>query len=406
MNTAMARKWFRLGLLNLAIVALLGTLMRYKIAYNFPFFEQKNLLHAHSHFAFNGWISHFLFTGLAWMICKYLDEGRQKKYQWMVILNLVFAYGMLFSFAMQGYAAISISFSTASILLSMVFVLSFINDAFYFPKNYPAKRWAIAGLLLNVLSAAGPLFLGYMMATGTIDHRNYLGSIYYFLHFQYSGWFFFASMALVISQLPASFPSLKKYFSVFVATVIPTYFLSVLWAKLPQGLYIVTVVATLLQMLAWFWLIYKSWPFFKNLSTLPTWVNWFFYAALFALSVKFILQTISVVPSLSQLVFGIRPIVIAYLHLVLLAVYSLFIIGFLLARGFLEINKTVKLAALLFFAGVFINESLLGIQGFAAFFYVPVPYINEMLFFTAVLLLLSAAGMYVFQKKKLTRQDL
>lgn len=404
MNTALAKKWFRLGLLNLAIVALLGTLMRYKIAFNFPFLEQKNLLHAHSHFAFNGWISHFLFTGLAWMIGKYLDAGRQKKYQWMVILNLLFAYGMLFSFAVQGYAAISISFSTASILLSMVFALSFINDAIYFPPNYPAKRWAIAGLLLNVISAAGPLFLGYMMATGTVDHRNYLGSIYYFLHFQYSGWFFFASMALVISLLPADFPSLKKYFWVFVATVIPTYFLSVLWAKLPQGLYIVTVAATLLQMFAWFWLIDKALPFFKRLSKIPTWVNWFFYAALFALSVKFILQTVSVVPALSQLVFGIRPIVIAYLHLVLLAVYSLFIIGFLLARDFIGISPKLKLAALLFFAGVFINETLLGIQGFAAFFYVPVPYINEMLFFTAVLLLVSAGGMYIFQKKQVRKQ--
>ena len=46
----------------------------------------------------------------------------------------------------------------------------------------------------------------------------------------------------------------------------------------------------------------------------------------FALSAKFLLQLGSTIPALSQLGFGFRPIVIAYLHLVLLAVISLFLL--------------------------------------------------------------------------------
>lgn len=398
MDKTIAKKWFRLGLLNLAIVALLGTLMRYKIAFNFPFLEQKNLLHAHSHFAFNGWISHFLYTGLAWLICSYIESRLHKKYNRMLLINILLSYGMLISFSIDGYSAISISFSTASILLAMVFALSFIKDAGTVGIPFPAKSWAIAGLLCNVISAAGPLFLGYMMASHTVDHRNYLGSVYYFLHFQYNGWFFFAAMALVIWKLPEAFPAMRKYFWLFAITVVPTYFLSVLWAKLPGWLYLLTVMATLVQMFAWCWLLIRCWRPIRALRKIYNWVQLFFYAAVVALSLKFILQTISVIPSLSQLVFGIRPIVIAYLHLVLLAVYSLFIIGYLFYHDLIALNNTAKTTALAFFGGVFINESLLGIQGFAAFFYVPVPFINEMLFITACILLVSASGLVISQR--------
>ncbi|HRN44574.1 MAG TPA: hypothetical protein PLH20_07300, partial [Flavobacterium sp.] len=47
--------WLKFSLLNLCLVAALGVLMRYKIGFEFPFFNQKNILHSHSHFAFSGW---------------------------------------------------------------------------------------------------------------------------------------------------------------------------------------------------------------------------------------------------------------------------------------------------------------------------------------------------------------
>ncbi len=209
-------------------VALYGMLMRYKIAFNFPFFDQKNLLHAHSHFAFSGWISHMLYSGLALLVQPYLLSNTQKKYSRLLIANLICSFGMLLSFTAQGYKAVSIGFSTLSIFIAIAFAYTFITDAKKLPRKFAARPWAMAGLLLNVLSAAGPLFLAYMMATKNINHHSYLASVYYFLHFQYSGWFFFGSMALLVHNLPESVGSLKKYFYIFVITVIPTFFLSVL----------------------------------------------------------------------------------------------------------------------------------------------------------------------------------
>jgi hypothetical protein len=52
--------WLQFSVINLLIVALLGVLMRYKIGFAFPHFNQKYLQESHSHFAFIGWISHTL----------------------------------------------------------------------------------------------------------------------------------------------------------------------------------------------------------------------------------------------------------------------------------------------------------------------------------------------------------
>lgn len=391
------KKWFGWGIFNLAIVALYGVVMRYKIAFDFPFLDQKNLLHAHSHFAFSGWVSQVLYTGLMWVVFPFLDIVKRKKYHLLMALNLLSSFGMLIAFSIQGYKFVSITFSTLSIFIAAAYAIVFIRDQKRMPKVHPTKNWSVVALLLNVLSAAGPLFLAYMMATKNIEHNYYLGSIYYYLHFQYSGWFFFGGMALLVNYLPNTFPSLKKYFNVFALTVVPTFFLSMLWAKLPSWLYIITVVATFVQLFAWLSLSAKLWQHFKPKVKSAEWFKWFFCIAALALTLKFTLQAVSVVPSLSQLVFGFRPIVIAYLHLVLLGGYTLFLLGFLFEQRIIAATIASKTVAFVFLIGVLLNELFLGIQGVASFSYVMVPYINESLLVAAATLFLGAIGLFLVQ---------
>ncbi len=397
MKKNIMRKWFVLGIINLAIVALYGTLMRYKIVFDFPFLDQKNLLHAHSHFAFSAWISHALYCGLAILLMPHLSLKKQRYYHLLIALNLFCAFGMLIAFTVQGYKTVSIVFSTLSVVVSFIYAISFIRDKACLPASHAAIPWAVAALLLNVLSSLGPFSLAYMMATHSVNTSLYLGSVYYYLHFQYNGWFFFGAMALVTTCLPAGFPSLKKYFNVFALTVIPTFGLSVLWAKLPVWLYIIVVASTFAQLAAWVVLAMHLLRYFRQHGKvfIPAWIRLFFYAAALAFTLKFTLQAVSVIPSLSQLVFGFRPVVIAYLHLVLLGVYSLFIIGYLFSKGWLKPVKMTKAAAGMLLAGVLLNELLLAVQGFAAFAYMPVPYINEALLAAALVLLCSAIAMVV-----------
>lgn len=399
MNT---QKWFRIAIFNIIVVALYGSLMRYKIAFDFPFFNQKNLLHAHSHFAFGGWVSHLIYTGLTWLAAKHLSAEKIKKYHRLILANLICSFGMLISFTIEGYKFTSITFSTLTLIVSFIYGWVYIKDLKSFPANNPSAPWIKTGLLLNILSAAGPLALAYTMAIKHVDSYFYLGSVYYYLHFQYSGWFFFGSMALVVAALPKEFPSLHNQFKVLAATAIPTFFLSILWVKLPMWLYILTVIATVIQFVTWIIILKKLLTLknYKTEQTYPNWVNIFFIAALFSITVKFLLQTISVIPSLSNLVFGLRPIVIAYLHLVLLGVYSLFYIGYLFANKWISITPLARFSAFLFLVGVVLNELFLGVQGIVAFAYIPIPHINELLFFAAIILFSSALILFLSQWKK------
>ena len=395
------KNWFRIGLFNLILVALYGMVMRYKIAFDFPLFDQKNLLHAHSHFAFSGWLSHFLYAALLYIIHPYLNKQQLKKYNVLIIANLVCAFGMLVAFTIQGYKFVSIALSTASLVVAVFYAWYFIRDSKYLPAADASKPWAVWGLILNVLASAGPFSLAYMIATKNISHEIYLGSIYYYLHFQYSGWFFFATVAVAAHLFSPVSAFVKPYFKFFAITVIPTFFLSILWAKLPMWLYVITVVATFFQLGAWILLLRKIWAVVRQSQGVKNnWSTVFFGAAALAVTFKFILQAVSVVPSLSQLVFGFRPIVIAYLHLVLLGVYSLFIIGYLFQTGYIRTTKANKAASCCFLAGVVLNEAFLATQGIGAFSYLPVPYINEMLLGAAVVLCGSAAWLFLLNRRQ------
>mgnify|MGYP000750608955 FL=1 len=96
------RKYAGLALLNLGIVAFYGMVMRYKIGFEFPWFDQKNLQHAHSHFAFTGWITHTLFFLIVRFGLPEAGKAIIRKFNLLIMVNLICAYGMLVSFSYQG----------------------------------------------------------------------------------------------------------------------------------------------------------------------------------------------------------------------------------------------------------------------------------------------------------------
>lgn len=394
----LSKKWFILSLWSLVLVALYGFLMRYKIAFYFPFFEQKNMLHAHSHFAFSGWISHVLYCGLFTILEPYINGRARRKFDILIAANFMCALGMLIAFTLQGYKAFSIAFSTLSIVISVFYATAFITHASKLPLSNQSKPWAIAGLLLNVFSAIGPLSLGYMIATHNIDQNFYLGSIYYFLHFQYNGWFFFGSLALIVSHLPSASDSLNRYFYPLLISAVVTVFLSMLWLKLPFWLTFITAIAGVAQLVLWCMMLYKYRGIFRRVSA-TYFKRWavFFYVAALAFVIKFLLQFLTMIPGLSQLVFGFRPMVIAYLHLVLLSGYSVFFIGYFLSKKYIYAGRLPATAAFILLGAIVLNQVLLGAQGFAAFGYFIIPHINLLLLAVAVLLFLSSAALAAAQ---------
>src|SRR4029077_20874963 len=96
-----------------------------------------------------------------------------------------------------------------------------------------------------------------------------------------------------------------------------------------------------------------------------------------ALTVKLLLQLGSTHPALSQLAFGFRPIVVGYLHLVLLGVISIFILGYIISMDFIGRGKYFMPGIGIFISGIIINEILLMLQGSLGLSYRVVPFINE-----------------------------
>lgn len=380
--------WLRICFFNLLLVSVLGVLLRYKIAFSLPFVLQKHVLHSHSHFAFNGWITQCLMV----LMLQYLGrQGLQhafKKYKGILLISLFTSYGMLVSFIVQGYALASISFSTLSILVFYVFTYLYWRDLNRLPAKDASQPWFKAALVFNVLSSMGAFSLAVIMANKIVDQKITLSAIYYFLHFQYNGWFFFACMGLFFSRISLPVTQLsKQIFWLFAISCVPAYFLSVLWAAIDPFIYGVVVVASLAQTAGWILflrLLSRNRPHLE--TSFAKAGRWLLVLSLIACTIKIALQQFSVIPFLSDLAFGFRPIVIGYLHLVLLGVITLFLVGYIFSSSLFDTNRKTFTGVWIFVAGIFLNELLLMTQGVGAISDVMIPNLNVALLLVALVM--------------------
>jgi len=402
MNTFLS-KWLKISFLNLSIVAFLGFILRYKIAYYLPLSNQKYILHSHSHFAFSGWITQSLMVLLIYYLSSKIGEHVFKKYRFLLYANLICSYGMLITFIIQGYGLFSISFSSLTILISVVFAIYFWKDLNQIKKKATSILWFKAALVFAVISSLGTFFLSYLMINKITDQNWYLASIYFYLHFQYNGWFLFAGMGLLSDKLNFLIHERKKLFNVFLLfffACIPAYFLSILWFPFTESIYFVLIAAVTAQLIGWAVMLSI---FFNNKVQISSQLNKqgkiLLILSAIAFTIKLLLQSGSIHPALSQLSYGFRPIIIGYLHLVLLGVTSIFIIGYIISFELININKILITGTKVFVAGIIINEILLMVQGVAAMSYTAIPYINEMLL-GAAMILLSGTMIITFSNLK------
>jgi hypothetical protein len=396
------QKWLSVALFNLLLVAVLGGLMRYKIAFSFPIVNQKFLLHAHSHFAFTGWVTQALMVLLVNYLVDKTQTNQFARYRWLLWANLITAYGMLATFPFEGYALGSIIFSTASIFISYAFAIQYWRDLNKIAEHHTSHSFFRAAIFFNALSSIGAFSLAYMMATKSVQQNSYLASVYFFLHFQYNGWFLFSCMGLLAYRLNKyGIPEnkLKPAYYLFAGSCIPAYFLSAMWIAMPEWVYVLVALSGLAQLAGWFIfirLIRQVIPVLKTRSNLFSYR--FFILCGIAYSLKLLLQASTAIPSLSELAYGFRPIVIGYLHLVLLGVVSMFIIAYCIACKFITFNNFKKTGTIIFVAGIIINEIFLMVQGVADLKDFEVPYINESLLGAAIILFLGILLMNINTK--------
>jgi hypothetical protein len=391
------RRWLQISILNLLIVAFIGVILRYKIAFSFPFLDQKNLHHGHSHFAFVGWITQTVMVLMVYHLQSKKQESAFRKYRWLLYLNLLSAYGMLISFSLQGYGVWSIGFSTMSTIGSYIFAFLYWRDLNGLKNKKISHLWFKSALVFAVLSSLGAYAEAYMMANKIIHQNWYLASEYYFLHFQYNGWFFFAGMGLLISRFEKIILAprqLKIIFWLFCLACVPAYFLSALWMPIPKLIYWLVIASAIAQFAGWIMLVKLILANKANIKSHFTKKSrQVLLLSAIALTLKLLLQLSSTHPALSQLAFGFRPIVIGYLHLVLLGVITIFILGYIISMNLMDAGKFFMTGVWIFISGVIINETLLMLQGVAGLSYIMIPGINESLLAAAVVMF---SGILVF----------
>jgi hypothetical protein len=396
---ALQRLLIIISCFNLFILALIGLTLRAYPFFSFPF-QYKNLLHAHSHFAFGGWVM----PVLTWLITKYFPSSANIRFiHWrnIIFLMLFSAYGMLGSFPFQGYAPTSIFFSTVSTIAG--FYLAIILWKVTRPeKTSVPEKFLRAGLFYLVLSSIGPFSTAPLIAMGKQGTSIYFDAIYFYLHFQYNGWFTFAILA-VLYKIMGNRINEKNgnlVFTLLNIACIPAYFLSILWHK-PAGIfYVAGIIAALVQVVAVVFFLKDI----KQVKWKDRFIATLFTFAAIAFVVKNLLQFAGGFPAIANLAYSQRNFVISYLHLVLLGFISLSAFAFIL-HAFETRSAYFKRAIRLFVVAFVVMEIMLVAQASLSCFNIAIPYFNVLIFSATVLLPLSAffisRRVFTFSTKRL-----
>jgi len=405
--------WLSISLFNLSIVAFLGFALRSKILFPLHFLDYSGLLSAHSHFAFAGW------AGLSFVTLFIYDllpkERYQRKiYQWILIAIEISALGMAFLFPFFGYNFVTITFSTLYVIAIFLFVPIFIKDILRARPNKITQLLSISALVSLLLSFLGTLGLMYIIISRSGGSLLYRDSIYTFLHFQYNGFFTLSVFALFVNYVSKKGVLLNKnarMFSVMLClSILPALFLSLLWHDKTVFYFFAAIACfCILVALFYFYLFLKSFSFKQIFSSRIANSFWTFSVISFVL--KMMLQVGTIFPQLGNAVYGDRPVIIGFLHLVFLGFITFFILAVLIEKKFFSIkNQIVLFPFIIFAAGIILNEFLLMLQGLGILFQTNNDIYKWLLWMTAIILfsgalMIALTRLRIISIKKATLED-
>lgn len=362
----MKKEWSKISLIFFFVVALIGTLLRSTFFIPVPL-EYRNLVHAHSHIAFQGWIYTIIILLLTNL---YLKEHQIQKGRYPLQFNLtVFVLiGTLISFSLQGYGLYSIFFSTLFQLLNYWFIYRFLKDTRRInssAENTISFRFIKTGLWLGLLSTIMPFGIGLLSAKGLGGTEIYQSFVYTFMHLQYNGWFLFVALGLFYKFLENNDILFNrnhaiKFYRLFAIAVIPAIALSLLGMSFSKYLILPAYFATLFQILGLlFFMMSINSKLIAFLSKKNRWFQLYFIVFILSFILKIILQCLSVFSVFWSYAFNNKLILLAYLHLSLIGVISFLLLAVIIDLKWIIINGLGKVGSTLLVLGFIITELLL-----------------------------------------------
>lgn len=371
--------------LNFVVLALFGVVLRYMISFSIPQLNYMNILHAHSHFAFAGWV----FLAFVLIFANKLPVQHQKSFSWIALLTILSSYGMLVSFSIQGYKLISIILSTLFLFVTYWFAYVVLGRLRQMGQLV-SKQLIKASIWFLILSSVGPFALGFLKALG-YSGVVYQNAIYFYLHFQLNGWMLLAALGLIALEFlkDQNHQPISTWLKLFIGSTLPLFFIFTLWAKPLQYVYIIAFLSALLHAISWFVMLFKL---RKRTAKLPYSINF----VVLAISLKVLFQVIICLPEVSSWVASQRNLIIGYLHLITLGCITPVLFHQLILKT-IQTELLNRFYLLLSFAYVF----LLFFQPFLGLYAVVIPYYQDLLFIISVLF--AGLGLFYYLRLRLLR---
>lgn len=385
-----------------AIATAIGLLLRIHVLWPIPRLNYAFVLHAHSHTAFLGWIYNGFF---ALALQFFVPPSERTGYARLFLVTQLATVGMLVTFPAQGYARESIAFSSLHVACSGVFAWKLLRSSQAVAAARIALGWAFAFMFL---SAAGPIALGPMAAAGLRGTPWYSMGIYFYLHFQYNGWFVFFLLAVlwqwrqqVDDVAIRSEAMARRAIHWLAAGCVLTLALSTLWMDPPPWVYVVGVVGAASQGVGciYLWRALRghegpcAQPLARGLGRIVA------TAFLFKVALQFLAGW----PALSALATQ-RMVVVGFLHLVFLAVVTPALLAVAVELGWMRVRGAGVAGLALLAVGSIATEVVLFLPPAAGFFpWLPVMSRVQESLAVAGLMILAGVGLLLTSFRSLPR---
>jgi len=389
-------------MVNLLVAAFIGVLIRWHFLYPIPNFNYNNWLHAHSHITFLGWV----FMGLIALIHVYYEKTDffpDRKFRMLAWSILATNMGMLISFPIQGYGPVSIFFSAVHMILAIyIYSLFFPFLKRQSSLGFQFVRW---GFVFMIISGIGPLALGPLVILGYKYTEWYDYAIYFYLHFQYNGFFALVILGLILHHMDHNHSLfLEKIRNPvvygLVSAIVFTFFLSILGSDPALIFYLLGGLGAVMQVVIVILILITVLRYYVDFFHREhVYINALLIISLTCLETKLYLQFLSGIPAIADFVFQSRNTIVAYLHLVLIGFVTSFIIAWWYKLNTKPRRIYFSWSILNFIVGFVGSEIILLLYILKIFNGFELPF--KILFFFSAFMLLGFGGIFAGFLKRL-----
>lgn len=386
-------RWINLSIVNLCIVAGLGVLMRSKIIFDLPWIDYNRLVDTHGHFAFAGWATLVLLTLLVYELPGALYN--KKIYQFLLWAVFVCSWATLFLTPFENCKNITEYVSIIYMMFTYIFSGLFIRDILKVDASRTVKLLSISSVSCLVLSSIGVFMLAYLFSVKSLNAILYRDALFGYLHLQYNGFFTLAVFALIYNKVASntgwkSRKALHWFAVLLCVSIIPTMFLTFLWHATTLWVRVVSGFGSLTLISSFIWFVISTPLLMREFKMVKLPIRYMIVLSIAAFLVKILMQSLTFIDSINILVFGNRPMIMGFLHLVFLGFVTLFVLAYFAQKGYLDsTSKFTRFSLAIFTLAIVINETLLMLQGLGNMFIASSPLFPWYLWGAGILLLIG-----------------